>query len=214
MDAESIETPAEEVRVNTTARNSRFVAALSHTADVDAARNFIQRIKREFPDANHHVAAYVIGGGNSVMEYCTDDGEPSGTAGRPVLTVLRTSGLGNAALVVTRFFGGTLLGKGGLVKAYTEAAQLAVHNVRRARKQIMSVLTLEIPYNKLEQTRDKVKSINGHVVNENFAESVDMTVQIPDMESPGFRNYIRDLTSGKCVPRTEEMVEVLVPVRK
>ena len=93
---------------------------------------FIARIKKEFADASHNVPAYIIGGGNTVTEFCSDDGEPNGTSGKPALAVLRGSGLGDVAVVVTRYFGGTLLGTGGLVKAYTEATQLVVQAVPRA----------------------------------------------------------------------------------
>ena len=126
--------PAEEIRRKLAISNSRFIATLAPVSSVDEAKTFVARIRKEFADASHNVPAYIIGGGNSITEYCSDDGEPSGTAGRPVLAVLRGSGLGDVAVVVTRYFGGTLLGKGGLVKAYTEATQLVVQAVPRARR--------------------------------------------------------------------------------
>ena len=108
--------PAEEVRRELTVSNSRFIATLAPVSSVNEAKAFVARIRKEFADASHNVPAYIIGGGNSITEYCSDDGEPSGTAGRPALAVLRGSGLGDVAVVVTRYFGGTLLGKGGLVQ--------------------------------------------------------------------------------------------------
>ena len=118
--------PACEIRREYAQLNSRFIATLAPAFNNDEARAFTRRIRLEFSDATHHVSAYIIGGGNSLTEYCSDDGEPQGTAGRPALAVLRGSGLGDAALVITRYFGGSLLGTGGLVKAYTESAQLVV----------------------------------------------------------------------------------------
>ena len=112
--------------------NSRFIATISPADDVEAARAFIHRVRQEFPDASHHVPAFVIGGGNTCTEFCSDDGEPSGTSGRPLLAVLKGSGLGNVAVVVSRYFGGTLLGTGGLVKAYSEAGKAVVAAVGRA----------------------------------------------------------------------------------
>ncbi len=103
--------------------NSRFIAHLAPAASVEEAKAFIDQIRAEYADATHNVPAYVIGYGASVTAHCNDDGEPAGTAGRPILAVLQGSGLGDVVLVVTRYFGGTKLGTGGLVRAYTEAAQ-------------------------------------------------------------------------------------------
>ena len=118
--------PAEEIRRELIVSNSRFIATLAPVTSIDEARHLLPVSGKEFADATHNVPAYILGGGNSVTEYCSDDGEPSGTAGRPALAVLRGSGLGDVSVVVTRYFGGTLLGKGGLVQAYTEATQLVV----------------------------------------------------------------------------------------
>ena len=86
-------------------------------------RNSLQELKLEFRDASHNVPAFVIGHGQSIITHCNDDGEPSGTAGRPALAVLQGSGLGDAVVVVTRYFGGTKLGKGGLVRSYGDAVR-------------------------------------------------------------------------------------------
>src|SRR5215211_5283410 len=125
--------PLNEIRREHVVVNSRFIATLAPVFSIDEARMFISRIKKEFAEASHNVPVYVIGGGNTVTEYFSDDGEPSGTAGRPALAVLRGSGLGDVAVVITRYFGGTLLGTGGLVKAYTESTQLVVNAVGRGR---------------------------------------------------------------------------------
>ncbi len=123
--------PLNEIRREQKVMNSRFIATLAPVFSADEARAFVARIKKEFSDASHNVPAYIIGGGNTVTEFCSDDGEPSGTSGKPALAVLRGSGLGDVALVVTHYFGGTLLGTGGLVKAYTESAQMVVNAVGR-----------------------------------------------------------------------------------
>ena len=114
--------PLTEIRREQEVLKSRFIATLAPAFSIDEARAFMARMKKEFSDASHNVPVYVIGGGNTVTEYFSDDGEPSGTSGKPALAVLRGSGLGDVVLVITRYFGGTLLGTGGLVKAYTEAA--------------------------------------------------------------------------------------------
>jgi uncharacterized YigZ family protein len=142
--------PLNEIRQEHMVINSRFIATLAPAFTVEEARAFIARIKKEFADASHNVPAYVIGGGNTFAEFCSDDGEPSGTSGKPALAVLRGSGLGDVAVVITRYFGGTLLGTGGLVKAYTESAQLVVNAVEHGRRVEVHVVMLTIPYNLLE----------------------------------------------------------------
>ena len=96
--------PLNEIRQEQTVVNSRFIATLAPVSTIDEARAFLARVKKEFADASHNVPAYIIGGGNTVTEYFSDDGEPSGTAGRPALTVLRGSGLGDVGVVITRYF--------------------------------------------------------------------------------------------------------------
>lgn len=204
--------PAEEVRVSHVVVNSRFIARLAPAFDATEARAFIDGIRSEYPDANHHVPAFILGGGNSKTEYCSDDGEPSGTAGRPVLAVLRGSSLGNAIIVVTRYFGGTLLGKGGLVKAYTESAQKAVKAVSRARKKHFLIAELEIPYNKLDQIRSLVLSQNGKIESEDFSEIVRMITMIPDEGFASFKVSIRELSAGKISPAVISSTDILVPL--
>src|SRR5512147_206871 len=145
--------PLHEIRREHVVVNSRFIATLAPVFHIEEARAFIARIKKEFADASHNVPAYIIGGGNTVTEYFSDDGEPSGTAGKPALAVLRGSGLGDVAVVVTRYFGGTLLGTGGLVRAYTESTQMAVNAVARGRRVPVHVAMVAIPYNLLERIR-------------------------------------------------------------
>ena len=139
--------PLSEIRREHIVVNSRFIATITPVFNMDEARAFMARIRKEFADASHHVPVYIIGGGNTVTEYFSDDGEPAGTSGKPALAVLRGSGFGDAALVITRYFGGTLLGTGGLVKAYTESAQLVVNAVGRGERVSVHVGMLVIPYN-------------------------------------------------------------------
>ena len=126
--------PAAPVEVELRFRNSRFIGAAGFAETVEAARQYIQAHRERFPDARHHVYAFAVGFGASVTCGMSDDGEPSGTAGRPVLTVVQGSGLGDTVVVVTRYFGGTKLGTGGLVKAYTETTQAAIALIERRDK--------------------------------------------------------------------------------
>ena len=204
--------PAEEIRREQVVVNSRFIATLAPVASVEEARGFIDRIRKEFAKASHNVPAYIIGGGNTISDYCSDDGEPSGTAGRPALAVLHGSGLGDVAVVITRYFGGTLLGKGGLVKAYTESTQMVVDAVRRARRQQVHVAMLALPYNLLERVRMLVEAHNGEVMDESFAADITMTLRLPIETLDQFQADLSELSAGKLKAETIETTEVLLPL--
>lgn len=192
--------------------NSRFIATLSPVFNVDEARAFIARVKKEFADASHNVPAYIIGGGNTVFEFCSDDGEPSGTAGRPALAVLRGSGLGDVVVVVTRYFGGTLLGTGGLVKAYTESTQMVVGAAERGKRVPVHVVMLAIPYNLLERVRLMAGRNHGEVLEEDFAEDVTMTLQFPIERFDGFQRELQELSAGRIKAEVIETKETIVKI--
>jgi uncharacterized YigZ family protein len=202
--------PLEEIRRENVVVNSRFIATLAPVFSTEEARAFISRIKKEFADASHNVPAYIIGGGNTVTEYFSDDGEPSGTAGKPALTVLRGSGLGDVAVVITRYFGGRLLGTGGLVKAYTESTQLVVNAVGRGRRITVHVAMVAIPYNLLERVRLIAKRNNGEVLGEDFAADITMTLQFPVESFERFQNELRELSAGKLKAEIIESTEKIV----
>ena len=204
--------PLNEIRREQIIVNSRFIATLAPALTIEAARSFINRMRKEFADASHNVPAYIIGGGNTVTEYFSDDGEPSGTAGKPALAVLRGSGLGDVAVVVTRYFGGTLLGTGGLVKAYTESTQLVVNAVARGRRVPVHVAMVAIPYNLLERTRLLVTRQNGQILDEDFAGDITMTLQFPVDSFEGFANELREMSAGKLNAEVIESKEMVVPL--
>jgi uncharacterized YigZ family protein len=204
--------PLNEIRREQIVINSRFIATLAPVFSIDEARAFLAGIKKEFADASHNVPVYIIGGGNTVTEYFSDDGEPSGTAGKPALAVLRGSGLGNVAAVVTRYFGGTLLGTGGLVKAYTESTQMVVNAVRRGRRVPVHVAMLAIPYHLLERVRLLVTRQRGEVLGEDFAADITMTLQFPIDSFDAFQNELREMSAGKLKAEVIESRETIVPV--
>ena len=204
--------PLNEIRQEQTVVNSRFIATLAPVFTIDEARAFLARVKKEFADASHNVPAYIIGGGNTVTEYFSDDGEPSGTAGRPALTVLRGSGLGDVGVVITRYFGGTLLGTGGLVKAYTESTQLVVNAVGRGRRVPVHVAMAAIPYNMLERVRLIVARNQGEVLGEDYSADITMTLQFPVESFDGFQDELRDLSAGKLQAEVIESSEKIVKV--
>lgn len=204
--------PLTEIRREHEVMKSRFIATLAPAFSIDEARTFMSRIRKEFSDASHNVPVYVIGGGNTVTEYFSDDGEPSGTSGKPALTVLRNSGLGDTVLVITRYFGGTLLGTGGLVKAYTEAAQSVIHAVERGRRIPVHVAMAAIPYNFLERLRLLVSKNHGKVMGEDFAGDITLTLQFPVKDYEAFQADLRELSAGKIQAEVIETKEEVVRV--
>lgn len=204
--------PLTEIRREFSVSNSRFISTLAPAFSIDEARAFMSRIKHEFADATHNVPVYIIGGGNTVTEYFSDDGEPVGTSGRPALAVLRGSGLGDVALVITRYFGGTLLGTGGLVKAYTEAAQLVVNAVGRGQRVPVHVVMIAIPYNLLERMRLVIPRHQGQMLGEDFGADITLTVNLPVDAFAAFQTDLRELSAGKIQAEVIETKEMIMGV--
>jgi uncharacterized YigZ family protein len=203
--------PLYEIRREFSISNSRFITSLAPVFTVDEAKVFVTRIKAEFPDASHNVPVYLVGHGDSEIAHCSDAGEPSGTAGRPALAVLRGSGLGDVAVVITRYFGGTKLGTGGLVRAYSEAMRLVVEAVPRAEKVLTHTIMLAFPYTYLERMRILVAAHEGEMLDEAFAVEVTLTARLKVEKLPGFQSSLSELTNGKILAELLETKEVLRP---
>lgn len=204
--------PAGEIRRTLMVVNSRFIASMAPVFSVEEARDFIARIRVEFADATHNVPVYLVGGGDHVIAHCSDDGEPSGTAGRPALAVLKGSGLGDVAVVITRYFGGTKLGTGGLVRAYQDAMRQVVTDVPRAEKRSVHVLMLEAPYTYLERLRRLASTQNYVILGEDFGEQVMMTIQIPIEHLESFQAALTELSNGQLQAALIETRQVLMPL--
>ena len=204
--------PAQEIRREIMVINSRFIASLAPAFSVEEARAFINRVKTEMPDASHHVPAFIIGSAESVVTHCSDAGEPSGTAGRPALAVLQGSGLGDVVVVVTRYFGGTKLGTGGLVRAYSDAVRAVLADVRRAERVPTHTIMLELPYPLLERARRLVSAHAGQVLDEDFTASVVMAVRLPIERLSGFQSELAELSNGSIQAEIIETGETLVPI--
>lgn len=190
--------PADEKRVETMVSNSRFIACAAPAGSVDEARRYIASIRAEFPNATHHVPAFVIGHGLSVIEHSSDDGEPAGTAGRPILAVLKGSGLGDIVVVVVRFFGGTKLGTGGLVRAYTEATQKVLAVLEIAFRAECHTVKVIIPYTFYERVILLIREHSGEVLEDVFSEEVTLSVRVLAERYPTFQSKLINLTSGLC----------------
>ncbi len=204
--------PLEEIRLEHIVINSRFIATLAPVFTVEQAKAFIARVRGEFADASHNVPAYIIGSGTSVIEHCSDDGEPSGTAGRPALAVLKGSGLGDAALVVTRYFGGTKLGAGGLVRAYSDAVRQVVESVRRAERLPTITVMVEMPYRWLERLRRLAAAHAGRILEEDFAGEVTVSIRLPAERYRGFEDALRQASNDTLQTVVVSTEDELIPI--
>lgn len=189
--------PAATVRVETRVVNSRFIATIGQAQTVEEARAFIDALRQEFADATHNVYAFRVGYGASVTEGMSDDGEPSGTAGRPALAVLRGADLGDVVLVITRYFGGTKLGTGGLVRAYTQSAQEALAALPRGERVERCSGYLTLPYALYERAKMLVAAHTGEIDQEDFAGDVNLRVVFPIDACSGFEAALAELSAGK-----------------
>jgi len=192
--------PAERHRIEIEVARSRFITTVELTETVEEAKTFLASIRAEMLDASHHVYAFRVGFGSTVTEGMSDDGEPSGTSGPPTLAVLRGSGIGDIALVTTRYFGGTKLGTGGLVRAYSEAAHIALNELKTEQKIEKRLLGIELPYSLFEQTKLLITEYEGVIEEEDFAAEVMLMVRFPLVNVPDFTVALRDLSAGKVQP--------------
>lgn len=187
-------------RTQTRVANSRFIASIARADTVAEARDFIAQIRAEMPEASHHVYAFRVGYGNSVTEGMSDDGEPSGTAGPPVLSVVRGTKIGDVAIVVTRYFGGTKLGTGGLVRAYTEAAHIGFNALPTELRIAKITLGIEIPYTFYEQIRRLISAYDGVILDETFAADITLLVEFTEPVVSPFSQALTELTAGQVRP--------------
>jgi uncharacterized YigZ family protein len=206
--------PSAEVRAEIRVANSRFIASLSPAFSVDEARAFINRIKEEFSDASHNVPVFLIGHGDSVTAHCSDAGEPSGTAGRPALAVLQGSGLGDVVVVITRYFGGTKLGTGGLVRAYSDSVRAVLEKVERSARVMTDTVMAAFPYTYLERVRRIAAACDGTILDEEFAADVTVTARFRVQDTPAFQAQIIELTSGTVNAMVLETSEMLMSWRE
>lgn len=189
--------PAGEASVELKIVNSRFIATAAPAFTVDEAKDFIANVRETYADASHNVPVFLIGHGNSVIAHSSDDGEPSGTAGRPALAVLQGSGFGDIAVVITRYFGGTKLGTGGLVRAYSDAMREVLDALPRAKKVATATIAFEMPYSFFERARLMAAEYQGEILDEEFGANVVMTVRFERPQVEAFRAALKDRSQGQ-----------------
>lgn len=196
--ADGYKRPASVFQAELIDNKSRFIATIGMVETVEAARAFLVEVGREMPDASHHVYAYRVGHGSSVIESLSDAGEPSGTAGQPVMAVLRGSGLGDAMIIVTRYWGGIKLGTGGLVRAYTDAAKASVAGVTVEVKIARVHLLVVLSYPLYERAVRIARALEADIEAEDYAADVTLTLQIPEANADLLEERLRDLSAGSA----------------
>lgn len=191
--------PAARHRVDEKIRRSHFITTVGPAATVEDARAFIKEVRAEFDTANHNCWAYVVGApGSTGHAGMSDDGEPHGTAGRPMLTVLLHCGIGDIVAVVTRFFGGVKLGKGGLVRAYSGGVKTALDSLPRTEKMPMAEVEAVIGYSEVTLFQRMLPEFSAQVVDSDFAVAVSYRLQMPSKHVDTFKVRLADLTNGQA----------------
>ena len=174
-------------------KKSRFIGRIWPVETEEAALERIQQMKKQHYDATHNCWAYIIRDG--AIRF-SDDGEPGGTAGMPMLQVLQREGLYNVVCVVTRYFGGILLGAGGLVRAYTKGAKIAVDAAGKSMKRVWTVLYVPCPYTYFERVKLEVNAFGGVIRSTDFGAEVDLEVLMPEAQAQPFLDRLIDMSAG------------------
>ena len=186
-------------------RKSRFIAQLAHVESEAEAEAFLAEVRGRHHDARHNVPAWILADGR---ERCSDDGEPSRTSGMPTLEVLRGAGLADVCCVTTRYFGGTLLGPGGLVRAYTAAAQAALAAAREeglvAEMTLVTPVTVQLPYALYDRVTRMCADAGGKVGDQLFTDDVQLMCSFRAGDEVPFVDAVRELAAGEELARAGE----------
>lgn len=194
---ESWPIPAEPVTVSGEIKKSRFITLVAHTDGVIAAKAFVEKVRTEHPDARHHCWAWVAGAPDDSQQLgFSDDGEPAGTAGKPILAQLMGKGIGEITAVVVRYYGGVKLGTGGLVKAYGGGVQLALNQLPTVLKVPLTEYTLQCDYSQLAGVEALLKQSDGLIVESDFQVAVDLRVALPQTQVVAFSARLSDFSRG------------------
>ncbi|MGJ3355637.1 IMPACT family protein [Providencia sp. Je.9.19] len=189
--------PAETISVTEEIKKSRFITYLAHTEGIDAAKDYIQSIKAQYPDARHHCWAFVAGRPDDSQQLgFSDDGEPTGTAGKPIMAQLLGSHLGEITCVVVRYFGGIKLGTGGLVRAYGSGVQQALKILPTQTKVPQKIFDLVCDYSLISAVEQLLVQMNGMILRSDYNESVSLQITIPATLEQEVNDRLRDISRG------------------
>lgn len=189
-------------------KKSRFIATIRRCESEEEAAAFMEEMKKKYWDARHNCSAYVLGARGELTR-CSDDGEPSGTAGRPMLEVLLGEGIRNIAVVVTRYFGGVLLGTGGLVRAYTQAVKAGLQNCTLGRMRYGWEVEVGTDYNSVGKILYLLGNAGIEPLESNYTDAVSLRILVPAEEAVRLQKEITEATNGKaCFDKRKELYYV------
>lgn len=192
--------PAAPVVFEETIKKSRFLTLLAHTPGREAAQAFVRAVKAEHPDARHHCWAFIAGAPNDAQQWgFSDDGEPSGTAGKPILARLEGSGIGEICAIVVRYYGGIRLGTGGLVRAYGGGIGGALPLITTILKVPHTSLSLNCEYDQLTDVQHIIGVHNGVVEDIAYGINLSITISIPDEQLAALREHLNNHFKGRLL---------------
>lgn len=194
----SYQVPAAPVDVEEVIKNSQFITRVRNVASAEAAKAFIKQLNQEFPDATHHCWAYIVGNpNNTTLLGCSDDGEPSGTAGKPMLNVLQHSGIGDIVAVCTRFYGGTKLGTGGLTRAYGGGVKLALESIELKDKVEYKAIAFDIEYAQQKDCEHILKEFQIEQLKFDFQTTISVSLQVAVEQYDQLKEKIQNKFKGQ-----------------
>ncbi len=188
----------DEILVN----KSRFICSIKHCGDAKLAKAFIDEIRGQYPDASHNCYAFVSSRPENSQAYgFSDDGEPSGTAGRPMLAVLQGSNVGEICAVVTRYFGGIKLGTGGLQRAYGNSVRQALIKLETELKTPTNDVQIHCGYQQVQDIEHHLSQFDGVVISQDYGVEVVLIARLPIPQIEAFKQCIIDHTAGRVIPK-------------
>ena len=197
-------TIAQTAKAETKTKGSKFIGEAALVTDVAGAKEYLERVRKREYDAAHHCFAYRVGVGSNIKIKYSDDGEPNGSAGKPIHDCIAGRDLTNIIVVVTRYYGGTKLGTGGLVRAYSEASLLALEKAGKITNYITDSIHLIIEFSFYDQILKLIQKLEARQTESNFSEKVSLIVQIRKSLTEQFEKEITDITHGTALIEKQE----------
>ncbi len=179
-------------------KKSRFIATIEPVASEEEAYAFIERIKKKHYDARHNCFAFSVGTGSNPLQRFSDDGEPQGTAGKPMLEIINGRDIHNICIVVTRYFGGTLLGTGGLVRAYTDASKEGLKNCEIGKLQPVYPAEIELDYTDVGKVQHILAGLEIEILDSVYAQKVSLILHVPTGMKDMVEKQITEATSARA----------------
>lgn len=191
-------------------KKSKFISTVKPVKTASEAEEFISKMKKKYWDATHNVYAYNIGLNNGIQK-CSDDGEPSGTAGKPVLDIIKSKNIKNVLIVVTRYFGGIKLGASGLIRAYSESAKIGLNNAHIIKKVKSSKYKVTVDYEMLGKLEWELNQRNLIIKDIKYTDDVTLTIFVPNYYNMNFEKLVMNLTSGNANIKYIEDQYIIMP---